>query len=189
VVCLLFSSFDVDSCPLLLPPLLCQRAANVEVIMLEPQMPEIVGSVDSATSASSAAADAATLAERAISALPPELAADVVDPKRKARSQDPVWKYGWWPDPTKKDFLQCIFCMKVVPAGIKRFKQHLAGGYGDTIKCVKVPELISREMHAYFKKNSKVVINLDDEGGEQRNADGPQPSFETKYKQARKKVA
>jgi hypothetical protein len=188
VVCLLFSSFDVDSCPLLLPPLLCQRAANVEVIMLEPQMPEIVGSVDSATSASSAAADAATLAERAISALPLELAADVVDPKRKARSQDPVWKYGWWPDPTKKDFLQCIFCMKVVPAGIKRFKQHLAGGYGDTIKCVKVPELISREMHAYFKKNSKVVINLDD-GGEQRNADGPQPSSGTKYKQARKKVA
>jgi hypothetical protein len=90
VVCLLFSSFDVDSCPLLLPPLLCQRAANVEVIMLEPQMPEIVGSVDSATSASSTAADAATLAERAISALPPELAADAVDPKRKARSQDPV---------------------------------------------------------------------------------------------------
>jgi hypothetical protein len=46
-----------------------------------------------------------------------------------------------------------------------------------------------REMHAYFKKNSKVVINLDDEGGEQRNADGPQPSSGTKYKQAREKVA
>jgi hypothetical protein len=116
-----------------------QRATNVEVIMPEPQMPETVGSVDPATSASSAATDAATLAERAISALPPELAADAVDPKRKARSQDPGWKYGWWPDPTKKDFVQCIFSMKVVPAGIKRFKQHLVGGYGDTIKCVKVP--------------------------------------------------
>jgi hypothetical protein len=153
--------------------------------MPEPQMSETVGSVDPATSASS---DAATLAGRAISALPPELVADVVDPKRKARSQDPRWKYGWWPDPMKKDFVQCIFCMKVVPAGIKRFKHHLAGGYGDTIKCVKVLELISREMHAYFKKNSKVVINLDDEGGEQRNADSHQPSSGTKYKQARKKV-
>jgi hypothetical protein len=38
-------------------------------------------------------------------------------------------KIGWWPDPTKKDFVQCIFCMKVVPSGIKRFK-HLAGGFG-----------------------------------------------------------
>jgi hypothetical protein len=96
--------------------------------MPEHQMPKTVGSVDPATSVSSAAADAVTLAERAISALPSELAADVVDPKRKARSQDPGWKYGWWPDPTKKEFVQCIFCMKVVPIGIKRFKQHLAGG-------------------------------------------------------------
>jgi hypothetical protein len=95
-----------------------------------------------------------------------ELAAHVVDSKRKARSQDPGWKYGWWPDPVNKDFVQCIFCMKVVPAGIKRFKQHLAGGYGDTMKCIKVPELISREMHAYLKKNSKLVINLDGEEGE-----------------------
>jgi hypothetical protein len=127
----------------LLPPLLCfdscelsctkvdwhrQYATNVEVVMPEHQMPKTMGSVDPATSASSAAADAVTLAERAISALPSKLAADVVDPKRKARSQDPGWKYGWWPDPTKKEFVQCIFCMKVVPVGIKRFKQHLAGG-------------------------------------------------------------
>jgi hypothetical protein len=53
--------------------------------MPEPQMPETVGSVDPATSASLAAADVATLAERAISVLPPELAADAVDPKRKAQ--------------------------------------------------------------------------------------------------------
>jgi hypothetical protein len=44
---------------------------------------------------------------------------------------------GWWPDPTKKDFVQCIFYMKVVPSGSKRFK-HLAGGFGDTIKCTRV---------------------------------------------------
>jgi hypothetical protein len=34
------------------------------------------------------------------------------------------------------------------------------------MKCIKVPKLISREMHAYLKKNSKLVINLDGEEGE-----------------------
>jgi hypothetical protein len=52
----------------------------------------------------------------------PELAVQANDPKRKARSHDPGWKFGWWPDTSKKDFVQCIFCMKVVPSGIKRFK-------------------------------------------------------------------
>jgi hypothetical protein len=32
--------------------------------------------------------------------------------------------------------------MKVVPSGIKRFKQHLVGGFGDTIKWTRVPELV-----------------------------------------------
>jgi hypothetical protein len=32
--------------------------------------------------------------------------------------------------------------MKVVPSGIKRFKQHLADGFGDTIKWTRVPELV-----------------------------------------------
>jgi hypothetical protein len=69
-----------------------------------------------------------------IGAMDPELAAQAIDPKRKARLQDPRRKFGWWPD-TTKDFVQCIFYMKVVPSGIKRFKQHLADGFGDTTKC------------------------------------------------------
>jgi hypothetical protein len=83
-----------------------------------------------AGSTSSAAPDVLSLVEKAITALPPELAEQAKDPKRKARSQDPGWKYGWWPDPTKN-----IFCKKVVPAGIGRFKMHLARGYGDAAKC------------------------------------------------------
>jgi hypothetical protein len=127
---------------------------------------ETVGSTDPAPSASSTAIDSVSLAEKAISALPADLAAQAIDPKRKARSQDPGWKFGWWPDPTK-DFVQCIFCMKVIPSGIKRFKQHLVGGFGDTIKCARVPKLVSKEMYAYLKKNTRTVINLDaEESGE-----------------------
>jgi len=62
-----------------------------------------------AGSTSSAAPDVSSLVEKAIAALPPEFAKQAKDPKRKARSQDPGWKYGWWPDPTKKEFIQCIF--------------------------------------------------------------------------------
>ena len=68
-----------------------------------------------AASTSSAAPNVSTLVEKAISVLPSDLVAQVQDPKRKARSQDPEWKYGWWPDPMKKDFVQCVFCKKIVP--------------------------------------------------------------------------
>ena len=47
------------------------------------------------SSAASATPDALSLAEKAIAALPPELRDQAVDPKRKARSSDPGWKYGW----------------------------------------------------------------------------------------------
>jgi hypothetical protein len=83
--------------------------------------------------------------------------------------------------------VQCIFYMKVVPSGIKRFKQHLASGFGDTTKCARVLELVSKEMHAYLRKNSK-VINLDPKEGEDRNKGTPQPSSGAKYKQAKKKT-
>jgi len=82
-----------------------------------------------AETACSAAPDGQSLAAKAIAALPPDLAEMAQDPKRKARSSDPGWKYGFWPDVLKKEMVQCIFCKKVVPAGIKRFKQHLAGGF------------------------------------------------------------
>jgi hypothetical protein len=58
-----------------------------------------------ASSTFSAALDVSSLVEKAIAALPLELAEQAKDPKRKAQSQDPGWKYGWWPDPTKKKFI------------------------------------------------------------------------------------
>lgn len=179
-----------------------RRRATVEVIMPEPNAPGAGTASSSASggvaSASSAAPDAATLAEKAIAALPSDLAAEAVDPKRKAKSQDPGWKYGWWPDPTKKDFVRCIFCKKTVPAGIKRFKQHLAGGYGDVVKCRDAPEVVSREMNSYLKKNSRsVLMSMDEEGDADAAEEGdgqgaepqPEPSSGTKVKQAKKRIA
>jgi hypothetical protein len=60
------------------------------------------------------------------------------------------------------------------------------------MKCTRVTELVSREMHAYMKRNSKVVI-LDVDGeegeqGEQQDVEGPEPSSGTKYKQAKRKA-
>jgi hypothetical protein len=91
----------------------------------------------------------------------------------------------------KKDFAQCIFCSKIVPSGIKRFKQHIASGFGDTMKCARVPELVSKEMHMYLKRNMRLVItdNIEGEEGEERNDEGPEPSSGTKNKQAKKKIA
>jgi len=124
-----------------------------------------------AASASSAAPDVSALVEKAIAALPPELAQQAKDPKRKARSQDPGWKYGWWPDPTKKEFIQCIFCKKVVPAGIGRFKMHLAGGYGDAVKCPKPPPIVQREMTVYLKKNTRTtIVALPGDGEQEQEA-------------------
>jgi hypothetical protein len=158
-----------------------QRANNVEVVfpksnVIGAQASSAVDSTGPAT-ASSVATNSLTLAEKAIAALPPALGAQASDPKRKARSQDPGWKFGWWPDPAK-DFVQCILCMKAVPAGIKRFKQHLSGGFGDAIKCPRVPELVSKEMYVYLKRNSKVLIDLDVEEGE-KEKEAPEPSSGT----------
>ncbi|ONM30638.1 hypothetical protein ZEAMMB73_Zm00001d040145 [Zea mays] len=128
---------------------------NVEVIFPESH---VVGSgnpssvadntVLASASSASAAADSAALVDKAIAKLPADVRAHATDSKRKAKSQDPGWKFGWWPDPTKKDFIRCIFCLKVVPSGIKRFKQHLAGGFSDTTKCSMVPEVVSKDINA-----------------------------------------
>ncbi|XP_043697308.1 uncharacterized protein LOC122648118, partial [Telopea speciosissima] len=56
------------------------------------------------------------------------------DPARKAKSNDPGWKYGYWPDLTNKNVVKCTLCGKEMSCGIKRLKQHLVGGYGDVIK-------------------------------------------------------
>lgn len=79
-----------------------------------------------------------------------------------------------------------------MPSGIKRFKQHLASGFGDTMKCARVPEVVSKEMHTYLRRNMRVVITADgDEGveeGEQIDV-GPLPSSGTKTKQTKKQIA
>jgi hypothetical protein len=82
-----------------------QCADNVEVVfsesnVVEAQASSVVDSTGPSTT-SSTAANSLTLAEKAIAALPPMLGAQASDPKRKARSQDPGWKFGWWPDPAK----------------------------------------------------------------------------------------
>jgi hypothetical protein len=79
------------------------------------EVEETVGNTDPTPSSTSAAADSSSLAEKVISTLSLEFAAQAIDLERKARSQDQGRKFGWWPDPTKKDFVQCIFCMKVIP--------------------------------------------------------------------------
>jgi hypothetical protein len=57
--------------------------------------------------------------------------------------------------------VRCIFCRKIIPSGIKRFKQHLAGGFGDTMKCGSVPELILKEMLAYLIKEECKVFGCE----------------------------
>lgn len=83
-----------------------QRAARVEVIM-PPVNEDATGSSATAT-ASSATPECRSLVEKATASLPPDLQPMAVDPKRKAKSSDPGWKYGFWPDPLKKDSVQCI---------------------------------------------------------------------------------
>jgi hypothetical protein len=97
-----------------------------------------------------------SIVAKALEELPPELVALAKDPKRHAKSKDPGWKYGFWPYEGKRDMLQCIFCKKVVPAGIKRFKKHLVGGYGDIEKCPKAIVVVRKEMSDYLKKNVRI---------------------------------
>jgi len=104
---------------------------------------------------------------------------------------------------------QCIFCKKVVPSGIKRFKQHLAGGYGDAVKCPEAPEMVRKDMHAYLKKKSRTVLVQLDEGEQEQGAEAaegergeaaeqpgeqgtprvPVPSSGTMVKHAKMKIA
>lgn len=142
-----------------------------------------------------AAGDVSSLVAKALAELPPELAEQAQDPKRHARSKDPGWKYGFWPNEAKKEMVQCIFCLKVVPAGIKRFKQHLAGGYGDTEKCPKAPAIVRREMHEYLVKNARVQVMAVEDNEESKDGEegevqkrAPVPSSGTKVKEAKRKA-
>jgi hypothetical protein len=79
-----------------------RRAAAVQIIFPQSQIARgkassvaETSSTDHVPSASSTAADSSTLAENAIAALPPDLAEQVNDSKRKAKSQNSGWKFGW----------------------------------------------------------------------------------------------
>ncbi|KAJ4979567.1 hypothetical protein NE237_010347 [Protea cynaroides] len=92
-----------------------------------------------------------------------------IDPARKAKSKDPGWKYGYWPNLANKAVVRCSLCGRDCNQGIKRLKQHLAGGYGDIAKCTKVSVEISKEMRDFIMKNKKrKVEDLDDPMDDER---------------------
>ena len=62
------------------------------------------------------------------------------DKARKASSNDPGWKYGYWANLAIRDQVTYTLCDTIVSGGIKRLKQHLAGGYGDT-KAMEIKRL------------------------------------------------
>lgn len=78
------------------------------------------------------------------------------DPKRKAKSNDPGWKYAVWPDLNRKDVVKCILCGNENHGGINRFKQHLIGGFPDIIKCSKTTREIAKEMNDYVQSRKKI---------------------------------
>ena len=79
-----------------------------------------------------------------------------IDPARKPRrSTDPGWKYAYWPDLENKDKVECLLCGDDFRAGIKRLKQHLAGGYGDAKLCPKSTSELRKEMTAYIESNKR----------------------------------
>jgi hypothetical protein len=95
--------------------------------------------------------------------------------------------------------VQCIICKKVVPAGIKRFKQHLAGGYGDTEKCPKAVAVVRKEMSDYLKKNARIQAppppgrtgregEAENEGEIEEVPTTAVPSSGTKVKDAKRKA-
>jgi hypothetical protein len=68
-------------------------------------------------------------------ASPPSVNNADYDPKTdkamKASSNDPGWQYGYWANLQNRDKVTWTLCDVEVSGGIKRLKEHLAGGYGD----------------------------------------------------------
>ena len=64
--------------------------------------------------------------------------------------------------------MTCTLCDTMVHGGIKRLKQHLAGGYGDTKMCAKTTTAIRKEMKAYLDSNSRRRPLFLDEDNEQQ---------------------
>jgi hypothetical protein len=61
-------------------------------------------------------------------------------------SSDPGRKYACWPNLSNKDVVTCTLCGHSLYGGIKRLKQHLAGGFGDTKICTMTTAAIRKEM-------------------------------------------
>jgi hypothetical protein len=93
------------------------------------------------------------------------------DQARKARSNDPGWKYGYWANLENRDQVTCTLCDIMVCGGIKRLKQHLAGGYGDANICSKTTTAIRKEMKEYLEGNRRrrPLFLEDDEQQEQED--------------------
>jgi hypothetical protein len=88
------------------------------------------------------------------------------DKARKAKSNDPGWKYGYWANMQDKNEVTCILCGIPQKGGIKRLKQHLAGGYADAKMCEssRLTTAIRKEMGDYLEKNKrKRTLFLDEE--------------------------
>jgi hypothetical protein len=49
----------------------------------------------------------------------------------------------------------CTLCDTVVCGGIKRLKQHLAGGFADTKMCLQITTEIRKEMRDFLQKNKR----------------------------------
>jgi hypothetical protein len=59
------------------------------------------------------------------------------------------------------------------------------------MKCTRVLELVSKEMHTYPKRNMRLVTTAnteEGEEGEERNDEGPEPSSGTKTSKKKQKL-
>ncbi|CAN7057732.1 unnamed protein product, partial [Brassica rapa subsp. trilocularis] len=67
---------------------------------------------------------------------------------------DPGRKYGTIVN-NNVNHWKCIFCYKVLTAGISRLKQHLVGGYKNAKKCPICPEHVRAELQNYMVKRAE----------------------------------
>jgi len=93
------------------------------------------------------------------------------DKARKAKSNDPGWKYGYWANLEDRNEVTCILCGNAQKGGIKRLKQHLAGGYADAKLCEskRLTTAIRKEMRDYLEQNKRKRPLFQDEGEQAPN--------------------
>jgi hypothetical protein len=133
----------------------------VEVIFPEPAELQTGGTAnatsESVASASSnaAASTTASIAEKAIGALPSEMAEMANDPKRGPifRPRLAVWILVRY---CKEGDGSVYFLPKKVPAGIQRFK-HLSGGLVMEV-CPRAPEVVRKEMSDYLRRMQAIRL-------------------------------